>query len=82
MPIYDYECKACGFSKPDVLVRVEDKVKCDKCGEEMERQMGTFSFNFTPPGVSKFRKKYGAHLPDNYKTTGGANVYAKPRKSK
>lgn len=82
MPIYDYKCKSCGFSKTDVLVRVEEKVMCTECGKEMERQMGTFSFNFTPSGMSKFKKKYGKRVPDEYKTTGGANFYAKPKKTK
>lgn len=82
MPIFDFKCEGCGFIEPDVLVREEqdNNIDCPKCGTKLDRQMGSFTFSFTPSGLSKHKKKYGNKLPDNYKTTGGANIYGKPRK--
>lgn len=83
MPIFDFYCETCGFTEDDVLVRNDEDHACKMCdNEKMTKKMPSFSFSFTPPGVSKFKKKYGKSVPQDYKTTGGANVYGKPKKRK
>lgn len=80
MPIYDLRCNKCQTVEEDVLLKVDEEYKC-KCGEVMERLPSTFGFNFTPSGISKFKKRVGKSVPPEYKTQGGANIYGVPRKS-
>lgn len=81
MPLYDYYCEKCGATKEDVLVKIEDKVNCDMCDTEMRRKPVSFSFNFTPGAISKYKKKIGKNVPQEYKRTGGCNIYGVPRKN-
>lgn len=80
MPIYDLRCNKCSSKEEDVLLKVDEEYKCKNCGDIMERLPSTFGFNFTPSGISKYKKKYGKTVPEGYKTQGGANIYGVPRK--
>lgn len=82
MSIHDFKCSKCDFIQPDVLVRSldDEDIKCPNCGTKLEKMMGSFSFKFTPSSISKHKHRYGNKLPDNYKTTGGANIYGRPKK--
>jgi len=83
MPIFDYICPKCGQDKDDEYVRNADEdIFCHICKTKMDKKPSNFSFNFSPPGITKFKRKYGKTVPPEYKTTGGANIYGVPRKSK
>jgi len=58
MPIFDYSCN-CGNVKLDEIVRsYKDAVKCDICGEEMERAISAPNLvGFDSNGTSKSGKK-------------------------
>lgn len=54
MPIYDYECKACGhvFDEKRKIDERDNPIDCPKCGgKEAKRQMGGFS-------LPKYRGKH------------------------
>lgn len=83
MPLFDYYCKSCGFEEDDVLVKnADDIVICKICENELEKRPPNFSFRMTPGAISKWKKKYGNTLPQEYKTSGGCNIYSRPRKRK
>jgi hypothetical protein len=82
MPIFDYKCTKCEAVKQDELVKDPDaSIFCDFCGQEMTKLQHSFSFTFTPGPISKFKKKYGKHVPSEYKTGAGANIYGVPHKN-
>lgn len=52
MPMYEYICKDCN-TKTTVLTDIYDdpsKPICEKCGNSMERQMGTPAFRLNGKG--------------------------------
>ena len=75
MPIYDMRCNKCNIVYEDVLAKVDEDVKCEKCGEVLERLMSTFSFSMVPLAVTRHRRKYGKGIPPDYKFSGGARVF-------
>ena len=47
MPLYDYQCKSCGFELVDVLQRINDPrlVYCPECNEpEFRQKLGAPNF--------------------------------------
>ena len=39
MPLFDYVCRSCGHQFEKIVSRVEDEVKCPKCGADAEQQI-------------------------------------------
>ena len=80
MPIFDFKCPKCGSTKDDELVSGDASVRCDVCNEEMTKLMGSFSFTFTPHGISTYKKKMGNVVkPETMGKQGGVNLYGVPR---
>lgn len=49
MPLFDYKCE-CGYVVKNVLSKLGDPVKCEKCGKPMKRQFGRISPRFKGKG--------------------------------
>lgn len=82
MPIFDYYCEKCEYTEDDVYLKhAEDIVECPNCGAELKKRPPNFSFRLTPGAISKHKKRYGNRVPDEYKTSGGANIYGVPKKA-
>jgi len=73
MPIYDLKCRECGYEIKDELMKHSDTKTCPMCDNTMEKLPCAGAFVFTPSGITTHRHKFGNKLPDDYKTTGGAN---------
>lgn len=81
MPIFDFYCKECGFEDFDVYIRNPDnEVLCKECGAKMDKRPPNFSMKVMTSTYCKHKHKFGSgRLPRDYKFSGGANVYPKPR---
>ena len=47
MPLYDYECKGCGFELIDILQKIHEQrlVYCPECNEpELKQKLGASNF--------------------------------------
>ena len=45
MPMFNYQCKECGFYITDKLVKkADDIIKCPMCNHEMEKKPSGISF--------------------------------------
>jgi putative FmdB family regulatory protein len=38
MPIYEYRCRQCGWEFEQLQKRLEDRLKCPKCGSRRRKQ--------------------------------------------
>ena len=60
MPIYEYECQACG-ERVEVLQRVSDEplAECESCGGELKRLISPPAFQFKGSGwyVTDYARK-------------------------
>jgi putative FmdB family regulatory protein len=63
MPLYDYECRACGHEF-ETLVRTGSTPECPKCqSQDLERQLSTFMMTSDQHNREMVRKERKRLLP-------------------
>jgi putative FmdB family regulatory protein len=63
MPLYDYECRACG-REFEALVRGDSQPSCPEChSQDLERQLSTFMMTSDEHNREMVRKERKRRLP-------------------
>lgn len=50
MPIFDYECLQCQYTKETMVKHYDDKITCSRCESEMLKKIGASTFILKGPG--------------------------------
>jgi len=69
MPLYDFECKNCGYGGEILIKLDEEDPNCSKCGEKMDKVMSSVPFILKGRGWAS--DSYG--LKDGGKKNGNEN---------
>ena len=60
MPIYEFECPACGEHFEELVLGSKNDIKCPRCGSsEVKKKVSTFGFKCDYKFVGAQRKKTG-----------------------